>query len=104
MEWDAEVCLENRKDRIKKIITVASLPGWASFTWHWFWELIAWVGNIELVHEHLPWVGRISNMLTLPILAILVGILGCLYLGVIVLYGNHPRIASWKFQVVASIV
>lgn len=81
------------KHRISNLLGLSALPGWIGALWKILWKLVGWVGNIDVVRSHSS--GWTLPHITSPLLNIGLPVLGFLWLGVLVLWGDklslkHP--------------
>ena len=68
-----EIANEHLRQRLRRLANIVALPGWISLAWMWFWKLVGWLGNLELVREHLIAVARFTDMLNPP------GVIGAVF-------------------------
>lgn len=91
-------------DRLRRLRKRLAFFGWLLIAWKWFWEFIGWIGNLEVIREHLPLLKRLSEKLSTPVLSDLLFAVGIVWLLVVVLFGGilETRFKRWKIVAVAT--
>lgn len=93
------------RDRLKRLIKLLTLPGWISFFWKWFWEIIGWIGNFDVVRDHFPVIKRIAENLSPPLLSYILFGAGVVWLLIVLFYGGllEKKFKPWKIITSAGI-
>jgi hypothetical protein len=101
---DSEPPKTSIKDRLRRLRKRLGIFGWLLIAWKWLWQVVGWIGNLEVIREHLPLLKRVSEKLSAPVLSDLLFVVGIVWLLVVVLFGGilETRFKPWKIIAIAT--
>jgi hypothetical protein len=81
-----------------KLLNKLTIPGWIFAFWAWFWKIVGWLGNLDVVRDHWPWVVRLATKIGDSAVSYFLFATGIIWLVTVDFYGDRltQRFKPWK--------